>query len=222
MRGHTHIRNRYPRRHARAAETRAAILRAAADVFAESGLSGARTEAIARAARVNKALIYYYFGSKEGLYSAVLEEYVREFSTRALEILAAPGSARTRVLRYVTMHFDFIGARPDYPLLFQRLMMTTGGPHLERLARDYLLPISQRVTSVIKEGVRRKEFRRVDANHMAISLVGVTVYYFASAPIVRALRGINPYDARQLRRRKKEVLDFIRFGLFRKPKGARS
>lgn len=219
--GRTDKRNRYSLRHARAADTRATILRAAADLFAESGLSGARTEAIARAARVNKALIYYYFKSKEGLYSVVLEHHFREFSSRALELLAEPISARAKVLRYVSMQFDFISARPHYPPLLQHLMMTRGR-QLERLARDYFLPLSRRVTSVIKEGVQRGEFRHVDANHMAISLVGVTVHYFASAPIVRALRGIEPYDARQLRRRKKEVLDFIRFGLFRKPKGASS
>lgn len=217
----TNHRSRYPRRHARAEETRAAILRAAADLFAKAGLSGARTEAIAHAARVNKALIYYYFKSKEGLYSAVLEDHLREFSSRALEILVAPTSARTTVLRYVNMHFDFISARPYYPLLFQRLMMTSGRD-LERLARDHFLPISRRVTHIIEEGVRRREFRRVEANHMAISLVGITVYYFASAPIIRALRGIDPYDSRRLKRRKKEVLDFIRFGLFRNPRGTQS
>ena len=54
-------------------ETRATILRAAEHIFAEQGLAGARTDAIAAAAGVNKALLYYYFPSKEGLYCAVLD-----------------------------------------------------------------------------------------------------------------------------------------------------
>jgi AcrR family transcriptional regulator len=54
-------------------ESRAAILQAAAHEFAEHGIAGARTDAIAKEAKVNKALLYYYFRDKETLYAAVLE-----------------------------------------------------------------------------------------------------------------------------------------------------
>ena len=54
-------------------EGRAAILQAAAAEFAAHGVAGARTDAIAREARVNKALLYYYFKDKETLYGAVLD-----------------------------------------------------------------------------------------------------------------------------------------------------
>ena len=209
---------RYVLRHARAAETRAAILRAAADSFASVGLAGARTEAIARAAGVNKSLLHYYFKSKEGLYSAVLEEHMKEFSQRAQEILSAPGSPSETVLRFVNLHFDFVSARPYYPLLFQRLMMTGGQP-LKRLMRKYLLPVGVGLMRVIVGGIRRREFRRVDPGQMAISLVGVTVFYFSSAPIVRVLRGIEPFEAMHLKKRKEHVLELVRFGLFHRPGG---
>ena len=209
---------RYVLRHARAAETRAAIRRAAADSFASVGLAGARTEAIARAAGVNKSLLHYYFKSKEGLYSAVLEEHMKEFSQRAQEILSAPGSPSETVLRFVNLHFDFVSARPYYPLLFQRLMMTGGQP-LKRLMRKYLLPVGAGLMRVIAGGIRRREFRRVDPGQMAISLVGVTVFYFSSAPIVRVLRGIEPFEAMHLKKRKEHVLELVRFGLFHRPGG---
>jgi len=209
---------RYVLRHARAAETRAALLRAAADSFASVGLAGARTEAIARAAGVNKSLLHYYFKSKEGLYSAVLEEHMKEFSQRAQEILSAPGSPSETVLRFVNLHFDFVSARPYYPLLFQRLMMTGGQP-LKRLMRKYLLPVGAGLMRVIAGGIRRREFRRVDPGQMAISLVGVTVFYFSSAPIVRVLRGIEPFEAMHLKKRKEHVLELVRFGLFHRPGG---
>ena len=63
-------------------------MRAAAGIFAESGLAGARTDAIANAAGVNKALLYYYFKSKESLYQAVLEDHASAFNKIALELLA--------------------------------------------------------------------------------------------------------------------------------------
>jgi TetR/AcrR family transcriptional regulator len=201
-------------RHRRAAETRAAILRAAADVFARAGLAGARTDAIARAAQVNKALLYYYFKSKDRLYSAVLEDHLEEFSRRALAILRARDSARAIVLRYVSMHFDFISARPYYPRLFQRFMMS-GGATFERLARKYFVPLGREFIAVIERGARAREFRKVDSAHAAISLVGLTVFYFVSAPVTRLVGRFDPYAPEHLARRKEQVLEFIRYGLFR-------
>src|SRR2546422_8990113 len=68
----------------RGRETRAAILKAAERVFAEGGLDGARTDAITAAAGVNKALLYYYFRSKDALYSAVIEALYEEFYRRGV------------------------------------------------------------------------------------------------------------------------------------------
>ena len=203
-------------RHRRAAETKAAILRAAADIFARAGLAGARTDAIAQAAQVNKALLYYYFKSKDALYAAVLEDHIEGFFQRAHEILTARAPARAIVLRYVSMHFDFISARPYYPALFQRFMMT-GGRTFERLARKYFVPLGREFITVIERGVRAREFRNVDGRHTAISLVGLTVFYFVSAPITRLAGRIDPYADEHLARRKEEVLKFIRYGLFRDP-----
>lgn len=76
-------------RQERSAETRTAILGAAERVFAKSGLAGARIDAIAAAAGVNKALLYYYFKSKEDLYETVVENHFSEFNRQALEVLMA-------------------------------------------------------------------------------------------------------------------------------------
>lgn len=197
-------------------ETRAAILEAAEGIFAEGGLAGARTDAIAAAAGVNKALLYYYFKSKDGLYRAVLEEHLRDFHGQAMQVLCSDGSARAIVLRYVGMHFDFISARPYYPRLFQRMVMA-GGKSLERLAREHFLPLARKFVALIKRGVRSGEFRPLDSTHTAISLVALTVFYFSAAPVVRVVAGIDPFQRANLVRRKEEVLKFVRFALFRNP-----
>src|ERR1700726_2892018 len=65
-------------------ESRAAILKAAVTEFAEHGIAGARTDAIARAAHVNKALLYYYFEDKEALYEAVLDQVFSGLRARVM------------------------------------------------------------------------------------------------------------------------------------------
>src|SRR5580693_4813702 len=123
----------------RVAEARERILDAALRIFSVDGLAGARTEAIAAAAGVNKALLYYYFKSKESLYEAVVEDHFAEFNRQALEVLTAPGPARTILLRYVSLHFDFISARHRYASLHQQTVMA-GGKFAKRLVQKYFRP----------------------------------------------------------------------------------
>lgn len=200
----------------RSERSRAAILRAAERAFARQGLAGARTEAIAAAAGVNKALLYYYFKSKDDLYLAVLENQMREFTRRAREVLERGGSARSRLLDYVSMHFDVVSSRPNFPRLFPRLLLSGGGV-LERLTRKYSLPMGRRLVRLIRRGVKNGEFRPVDGRHTVISLVALTNFYFLVAPVFGKVAGMDPYSPAQLARRKKEILDWVRYGLFLKP-----
>jgi len=208
---------RFAARHRRGAESRAAILEAAECIFAEAGLGGARTDAITARAGVNKALLYYYFKSKDALYHAILEDHLKEFRCRILEVLSGEGGARAKVLGYVSVHFDFIGSRPCYPRLLQRLVMT-GGRSLDRLAREFFAPVYRKLTSVIKEGVRTGEFRKLNSDHAALSLAALIVFYFSAAPMLSAVAHVDPYAKTQLARRKEEVLKFIRYALFKNGK----
>jgi AcrR family transcriptional regulator len=197
----------------RSKETRSAILAAAGRVFAKSGLAGARTEVIAATAGVNKALLYYYFGSKQALYEAVVEDHFCEFNRLALEVLNAPGSARAVLLRYVSLHVDFISARHQSASLFQQLTMT-GGKFLHRLIRRYFAARGEALGRLIDRGVRSGEFRRVDRFQAAISIISLIVFYFSAARVLKLLGRRDAYSTVNLKRRRQEVLDFIRHGLF--------
>src|SRR5579862_32407 len=208
-------------RQARGAQTRAAILRAAVAIFAESGYGSARTDAIDERAGVNKALLYYYFKSKADLYSAILEDQLKEFSRRATEALAAEGSSTSKLLRYVGAHFDFISERPYYPRLIQRLVMTGGKP-LEQLAREFFVPLHRKLSSVVERGVREGEFHPLDTQHAVLSLAAVIVFYFISAPVWSVVTHTDPYQKTNLARRRKEVVKFIRYAFLRNGKGVKA
>ena len=104
-------------------ESRAAILQAAAREFAEHGIAGARTDAIAREANVNKALLYYYFKDKETLYGAVLDEAFSGLRMAVFRVLDSDLPPREKILAYVGAYFDFIASNQIYPRLMQREMM---------------------------------------------------------------------------------------------------
>ena len=206
-------------RHRDSAETKAAILRAAEHIYAESGLAGARTDAIAAAAGVNKALLYYYFKSKEGLYQAVVGSQLQEFQQQARDILSAKEPAGPVLMRYVGYHFDFIGTHPNYPRIFQRMMME-GDRALERTIREHSIPLKNLLMGVLERGMRSGEFRRMDKGHAIVSIAGLAAHYFNIAPAFRLITGEDPFSKSNLAMRKAEVLKFIRYALFRDPEAA--
>ncbi len=125
-------------------ESRAAILQAAVREFSREGVAGARTDAIARAAGVNKALLYYYFKDKETLYGAVLDLVFGGLTESVNEALSSDLPPREKLLAYVGAHFDYIAGHPLYPRITQSEMMRAArgkAPHLQRIAKQYFLPL---------------------------------------------------------------------------------
>src|SRR5216684_6390697 len=175
-----------------ATETRAAILKAAIREFAEEGIAGARMEAIAAAAGVNKALLHYYFDDKERLYGEALDHVFATLSRRVLQVLERDLPPREKIMAYAGAHFDYIAASPIYPRLVQREMMRAGrhgSPHMRRIAERYLRPIFARVMILLREGIERRQFRRVDPMHFVLSLIAMNVFYFSSAPMIAFVTG---------------------------------
>lgn len=197
-------------------KTRATILATAERIFAHAGLAGARTEAIAKAAGVNKALLYYYFKSKDDLYEAILEEHFRDFNEQAMAVLNSSGPARDVLLNYVSLHFDFISNHRQSAPLFQQCMMA-GGKRAERLIGKYLKPRSEAVAKLLERGMRAGEFRRTNLFHTAVSLIALIVFYFSAAPVLQLLGHVDAHSPENLKLRKREVLDFIRHALFTNP-----
>jgi TetR/AcrR family transcriptional regulator len=210
-------------------ESRAAILQAAAYEFAELGIAGARTDVIAREARVNKALLYYYFKDKETLYGAVLDDAFSGLKKSVFQVLDADLPPREKILAYAGTYFDFIASNQLYPRLMQREMMRARegqSPHIEKVIKKYIQPIFVRVSEVLQRGISEGHFRPVNPAHFVQSIVAMIVFYFSSAPMMQKIVGFNPLTPEHIAERRASVLDFISAALFR-PKniasqGARS
>ncbi len=201
-------------------ETAQRILAAAERIFAERGLAGARTDQIAAAARVNKALLYYYFGDKEGLHQAVLEHLFGQLRASIERAQPASDSPRTHLLAYVNGYFDFVASHPNYPRIVQRTMMESSRQR-EWIARQYFRPLHQRLSRAIAQGIVAGEFRRVDPSNSVFTIIGMTVFYFAAAPVLSAILGRDALRPLAVAARKRAILDFLEHGLFRPGKRPR-
>src|SRR5271166_2999080 len=175
-------------------ESRAAILQAAAQEFAEHGIAGARTDAIARAAQVNKALLYYYFKDKDALYEAVLDHVFSGLRERVMPVLDSKLPPRQKMLEYVGAYFDYIAANPRFPRVVQAEWMRSGAgsSHMQRVAREYFRPIFGKLVEVLREGIATGEFRAVNPMDFVPSVAAVIVFYFSAAPVIKALTKVDP------------------------------
>lgn len=210
-------------------ESRAAILEAAAREFAEHGIAGARTDSIAREARVNKALIYYYFKDKEMLYSAVLDNAFSGLNATVFRVLDSDLPPREKIIAYAGAYFDFVASNHIYPRLMQREMMRAKeghSLHIDKIINSYIRPVFGRVSELLRQGIADGEFRPVNPVHFVPSMVAMIVFYFSSAPVMQKIVGFNPLTPERIAERRAAVLDLISAALFR-PKnnamqGARS
>ena len=159
------------------ARTRADILDTATREFAEKGLAGARIDVIAEAMRTSKRMIYYYFGSKEGLYVAVLEEAYRRMREieAGLHLEDLPPEDALRKLVGFTVDYQY--AHPE----FIRLVMTENihrGAYLaqSKAIQKLNVPAIAGLRAVLERGRAQGVFRSgidpVDL-HMSISALSV-------------------------------------------------
>jgi len=202
------------------AQSRAAILDAAIEEFAEHGIAGARTDAIARSARVNKALLYYYFKDKEAIYQAVLDHVFSGLRDTVVPMLESDLPPREKLLNYLGAYFDYIAANPRFPRVVQGEWIRSGSNRIgqmKHVAQSYFRPIYQKLGDVLREGIAAGEFRPIDPMHFIPSMVAVVVFYFSSAPIMKTLMKIDPLSPEQIALRRAFVLDFISAALFTRP-----
>jgi TetR/AcrR family transcriptional regulator len=209
----------------RADQTRTRILDAAVGEFSEFGLAGARTEQIAEAAGVNKALLYYYFKSKEALYAAALEWIAEGVRASSLAVLDADASAGERFLRSMLDHFDRIHTNWRFQSLMQQEMMRLHrgeGDALTPLVETVFKPLTARMEQVIDEGIASGELIVVDSQQIRYAALGANVFYFLSAPLTRLITGIDPLERSALESRRIATVEFLGQSIFRdRENGAR-
>jgi TetR/AcrR family transcriptional regulator len=206
-----------PNHRDRADRTRKTILRAAIREFSAHGLAGARTDAIAESAKVNKALLYYYFKSKRGLYAAALEEASGNVVGRALTALDTGQSAGERLLRAALNHFDRILTQHEFQSLMQQEMVRFRRGESESvplLVKNFFKPLLEKLQEAVQEGIQTGELCEMDCLQVMYSMLGANVLYFLSAPMMRLALPFNPLDDAAIQSRRKAAVQFLGNALF--------
>lgn len=198
-------------------QAREKILRAAVREFSAHGLSGARTDAIAEAAKVNKALLYYYFKSKKKLYAASVEEVSGKVVDHALTAFNPAFSAGERLLRSALIHFDRILSQHEFQSLIQQEMVrfhSGQSGSMPLFAKKAFVPLLEKLREAVDEGTRSGELCELDWLQVVYSMLGANVFYFLSAPLMQLALPFKPLQKDALKSRRTAAIQFLGNALF--------
>lgn len=189
------MRGRQPRRHQRAhaTDSRTRILEAAAAEFAERGFDGTGVDRIARQARVNKAMIYYHFKSKAGLYRELLRGI---FSSVAAELrLVGDRPPADQVSAFIEILVRRAGSHPYFPRIMLR-ELAERGRHLDAETLRALSQLPEGFRGILARGRADGVFDAVNPLLAYCTMVGPLIMYFASAPVRQEITrlGIAPLE----------------------------
>lgn len=171
--------------------TRDSILRAATKVFAKHGYAGGRIEQISKAAKSYDRMIYYYFGSKEGLFIAVLEEIYRRFNEAESKLVlgaAAPVDALQAVIRFMWSYYQ---KNPEFITLLNTENLHRG-KHISKSLRasEYSSQAVSVLDEVLTRGAQQKLFRSdVSARDVYLMIAALAYFYLSNRFTLSAFLG---------------------------------
>jgi AcrR family transcriptional regulator len=156
----------------------AAIFAAAATEFSERGFEAGGVDRIAARARVNKAMLYYHFGSKRSLYLAVLRDAFSAVGTRARAIADGPGGAPDKLQAWVAAIIDEASRRPWFPPIMLR-ELAAGAPRFDPETFALMNGVFGAVRDILEQGQREGAFGELDPLLTHLTILPPILIFFA-------------------------------------------
>lgn len=172
----------------RDAGTAEAILDAAEPLFGSQGFAATTIKQIGKAAGLNPALIYYYFGSKEDLYRALLNRLFGTLTQRGAERLATVSSPEEAIRTLLGLQSEIMSRSPSLPRILAREMADHGAAHAQEGIAHLSATLFSRLHALIQHGQAAGTIRAdVDARFAAVSTVSLVPYFHIAMPAVAIL-----------------------------------
>lgn len=184
------------------------ILSVAEQVFGEKGFAGARTQDIAQRAGVNKAMIHYYFDTKEKLYHAMLDRILFDLIKLTQDETTPEVAPNQLVESYFRAFFQYV-ARHRYFSRLTPMDLGSGSPYLHNIIVNFFRPLFKRGETFLQQGMATGDFKEHSPRQLLISIYGMTMSYFADAEFIRLLYDEDPTSQTMLEERLEACLDMI-------------
>jgi len=190
-------------------ETEEQILNAAKQVFQHHGFAGARMQAIADEAGINKSMLHYYFRSKDKLFQKVFQQSMREFFPKIFEVLNAGIDLDSKVKKLVDTYYTMFLKHPHLP----RFVIHEMNQHPERFKKFMQhngMEIPSSFIEQIEKEVKAGRIKEIEPREFIINTIGLCVFPLIARPMIETVFNMDDGQYKDfLENRKKELPSFI-------------
>ena len=185
------------------------VLHAARKIFIKHGMSGARMQDIADEAGINKAMLHYYFRSKEKLFEKVFEEATHHFIPRITGIFESDNPLFKKIELFCDVYITQIKENPFIPLFIINELNKQPDEFIHRMwgkRRPNMAKLAMQVEDAIKKNIIKK----IHPLHLIMNMMSLCIFPFLAKPMIQKLAAVNDKAFDELmEQRKKEVSKFI-------------
>lgn len=190
------------------------LFRTAIRLFSEKGYDGVSVDEIVVVARINKRMVYHYFGNKESLYREVLREVYGRLTGVELATIDLKKPVEESLEALVRVYFAFLADNPEFVQLILRENLARGRHLSEALGEISKAPILRVLRQVIQKGIRQKEIHRgFSPEHLLINLIGLCLIYFSNRYTLSQAVGINLHSRKVLQKGIGQAIQLVKHGI---------
>lgn len=185
------------------------IFDAAHELFVLKGLDGAKMQEIADRAGINKALLHYYYRSKEKLYEMVAKAVISRAIPVIRNLVESEEALEQKISRFIDFYIELISRNPFIPLF----IINELNKHPDRFFDTILpkdLPKPQVFFRQVEEEIAAGRLRPIKPQHVLVNIVSMCVFPFVAKPMMQIVLGLSQEEINQfLAERKEEVKTFV-------------
>ncbi len=193
-------------------DTEKEILEAAKKIFIEKGYAGARMQAIADEANINKAMLHYYYRSKEVLFDRILDGAMEIMANHFIPALSIDGSVMEKVERLVSGYTDAITENPHIPMFVLNELSQNRSKFQNELKNKLNAnEVFPKFLTQIHEEQRQGILKEIPAYHMILTIMSLIVFPFIAKPVFQNILEVSdPLYMNMMQERKVIVMNVIR------------
>jgi TetR/AcrR family transcriptional regulator len=194
-------------------DARRALIEAAQAILAARPAGKLTVREVASRAGCDVALVNYYFGSKEGLLSAALEDALAELREVLETYSGGEGTFEEKVRRMVREPILAMGERRHLPRMIIGQILLERGPQADRWIAALGMSQLQAVSEIVENGIRSGAFRQVDARALVYSFSAIPAFFFLMAPVIERILGEEAVSQEAVESFADAVTDLVLHGL---------